>query len=452
VVRRRTEYRLRKAEERAHIVEGLLKALDLIDEVISIIRSAADVPSARAGLVTGLGFSEAQAQAILDMRLQRLTGLEKRRLEEELAGLLADIERYRTILGNPGVLDAVVKDELAEVRKSYNDPRRTEIQDAMEDVAAEDLIQEAEMVVVLSRDGYIRRMPLQDYRLQARGGKGVKGAAPKPEDAVSLIKVTTTHNTLCLFTTKGRIFGVKCYVLPEPKTGKGKLIGSIVPLEQGERVVAMRDMNHGDAKFVFFVTKNGLAKRLPISELDGLLKAGRRVLGVHDDDEIAQVRITNGGDELLLTTAGGRALRVDENEVPPQGRGGHGVRGIKLGAGDRVVGCDVIIPGRQILFVSEFGIGKRTPYDDFTSHHRGTGGVGAMKLNSRTGKLIGAWGVSPDDELIVISGRGRVVRMEASEVSSLSRIATGYTMVKLDEGDVLADVSIIKADPEAGKE
>lgn len=448
VVRRRTEYRLRKAEERAHIIEGLVRALDAIDEVIRIIRAAKDTAAARAALVAELAFTEIQAQAILEMRLQRLTGLERHKLEEELAQLLADIERYRTILGNPAVLDAVIKDELAGVKKAYADKRRTEIRDAAEDVAIEDLIPEEEIVVVLSRDGYIRRMPLQDYRLQSRGGKGVKGATPKAEDEISLVKVTTTHNTLCLFTTKGRIFGIKGFVIPEPKTGKGKLVSSLVSLEPGEKAVAMRDMNMGEAKYAFFVTRNGLAKRLPIAELEGITKAGRRVLGVNDDDAIARVRITNGGDELLLTTARGQTLRVSEDEFRPQGRTGHGVRGIKLAPGDSVVGCDVIIPGRQILLVSERGIGKRTPYDDFTVHHRGTGGVRAMKLGARTGNLIGAWGVAEDDELVVLSGRGRVVRMGAAEVSSLSRTATGYTMVKLDEGDVLADVSIIKGDAE----
>ncbi|MDR1132718.1 MAG: DNA gyrase subunit A [Synergistaceae bacterium] len=452
VVRRRTEYRLRKAEERAHIVEGLVKALDFIDEVIRIIRAAPDVSTARAGLMAELAFSEIQAAAILEMRLQRLTGLERRKLEEELAALLADIERYRTILGNPSVLDAVIGDELRQVRKNYADKRRTEIQDSADDFSVEDLIPEAEIVVVLSRDGYIRRMPLQDYRVQSRGGKGVKGATPKPEDEISLIKTTTTHNTLCLFTSRGRILGVKCYVLPEPKTGKGKLIGSMVSLDQGEKVVAFRDMNHGDAKFVFFLTKQGQAKRMPIEELDGVPKGGRRVLGVRDDDEIARVRITNGGDELLFTTAGGQTLRVDENEFRPQGRSAQGVHGIKLSGDDRVVGCDVIIPGRQVLFVSERGIGKRTPYEEFTQHHRATGGVRAMHLTAKTGKLIGAWGVSEDDELMIISGHGRVVRMMASEISSLSRSATGYTIVRLDEGDTVADVSIIKSEPETSKD
>ncbi|MDR1966023.1 MAG: DNA gyrase subunit A [Synergistaceae bacterium] len=452
VVRRRTEYRLRKAEERAHIVEGLVRALDFIDEVIRIIRSSHDVPTARAGLVSELQFTEVQASAILEMRLQRLTGLERHKLEEELAALLADIERYRTILGNALVLDAVVKDELEQVKKTYSDPRRTEIQDSVDDFSVEDLIPEAEIVVVLSRDGYIRRMPLQDYRLQSRGGKGVKGATPKPEDEISLIKATTTHNTLCMFTNKGRIFGVKCYILPEPKTGKGKLVHSIVPLDAGEKVVALRDMNHGEAKFVFLITKNGQAKRMPIEELEGIAKVGRRILGVREDDEIARVRITCGLDELLFTTAHGQTLRVPEGEFRPQGRAAQGVRGIKLGSGDRVVGCDVIIPGRMVLFVSERGIGKRTPYDEFTQHHRGTGGVRAMRLNDRTGDLIGAWGVNEDDELMIISGQGRVVRMMASEISSLGRSATGYTIVRLDGGDSVADISIIKADPESAKE
>ena len=452
VVRRRTEFRLRKAEERAHIVEGLVRALDLIDEVIRIIRGAKDTASARTGLVDELAFSELQAQAILEMRLQRLTGLERRKLEDELAQLLSDIERYRTILGNPAVLDAVIKDELQGVKKPYADKRRTEIQDSVDDISIDDLVPEEEIVVVLSRDGYIRRMPLQDYRLQSRGGKGVKGATPKPEDEVSLIKVISSHSTLCLFTTKGRIFGIKGLVIPEPKTGKGKLISSLVSMEPDEKVVAMRSMDHGDAKYIFFVTKKGLAKRLSAEELDGLTKAGRRVLGLKDDDDIARVRVTSGSDELLLTSANGQTLRVSEEEFRPQGRAGRGIKGMRLANDDYVVGCDVIIQGRQLLLVSEQGIGKRTNYDEFTSHHRGSGGVRAMRLNDRTGKLVGAWGVSEDDELIVITGRGRVVRIGAGEISTLGRAATGYTVIKLDDGDVVADISVVKADPAESEE
>ena len=445
VVRRRTEYRLRKAEERAHIVEGLVRALDLIDEVVRIIRTAKDVSTARRELVERLEFSEVQAQAILDMRLARLTGLERRKLEEELAQLLADIERYRMILGSTAVLDALIKDELVEIKRAFADKRRTEIQESTADVLAEDLIPESEIVVVLSRDGYIRRMPLQDYHLQSRGGKGVKGATPKAEDEIALMRVTTTHRTLYLFTSKGRVFGIRGHVLPEPKTGKGKLMNSIISLEPGEQVVAVRDNHFDGGKFVLFVTRQGVAKRMPIQELDSLTRAGRRLLTLVDDDIIARIRITYGEDELLITTAKGQILRVAETEFRPLGRSAQGVRGIRLEEGDFVVGCDAALDGQQLLLVSEKGIGKRSPYDEFTVHHRGGIGVRAMKLGERTGLLVGAWGVGDGDEMIVITGRGRVVRLQASEISSLSRTATGYTVVKLDENDVVADVSIVRS-------
>ncbi|EFQ22817.1 DNA gyrase subunit A [Aminomonas paucivorans DSM 12260] len=444
VVRRRTEHRLRKAEERAHIVEGLVRALDLIDQVIALIRSASDPASAKAALVETLGFSEVQAQAILDMRLQRLTGLERSKLEEELAQLLQDIERYRSILANPSILDGVVRGELQEIRAAYEDDRRTRIEDAVEDVSAEDLIPESEIVVVLSRDGFLRRMPLQDYRCQSRGGKGVKGASTRGEDEIALVTVTTTHRTLYLFTSRGRVFAIRGFTLPEPKTGKGKHVSTFVSLEEGERVVTLRDSRLDGARFVFFVTQRGVAKRLPVTELDGINRAGRRILGLAPEDTIARVRFTGGEDELLLTTAQGQTLRVPEGEFRPQGRTAHGVRGVRLDEGDLVVGCDVIEPGRQVLFISERGIGKRTPYDEFTAHHRGGGGVRAMKLVDRTGDLVGAWGVREDDELVVISAKGRMVRLLAGEISSLGRAATGYKVVRLDEGDEVADVSIIR--------
>lgn len=446
VVRRRTEFRLRKAEDRAHIVEGLLRALDVIDQVIAIIRGSDNVSTARGRLMEELGFSEIQAQAILDMRLQRLTGLEREKLESELRQLIMDIERYRSILGNAAILDSVVKDELLEIRRQYSDKRRTDIEDATNEVAAEDLIQEEEIVVAMSRDGYIRRMPLQDYRVQQRGGKGVKGVATKAEDEIAIVSISNTHRTIFLFTSKGRVFGIRGLTLPEPKTGKGKLISTIITLEKDEKVVAIKDKARDDEKYVFFITINGTAKRMPISELDGLTKAGRRVLSLSDGDNIARVRVTSGKDDLLLTTAHGQTLRVSEEEFRPLGRQAHGVRGIRLDGGDSVVGCDVVRQGKQVLFISERGIGKRTKYDEFTAHHRGGYGVRAMKLGAKTGQLVGAWGLADDDELIVISSKGRMVRIEAKEISSLSRPATGYTVVRLDEGDTVADVSIINND------
>lgn len=446
VVRRRTEFRLRKAEDRRHIVEGLLRALDAIDRVIAIIRGSNDALTARSNLMSELDFTEIQAQAILDMRLQRLTGLEREKLDAELAQLLMDIERYNSILSSHVVLDSVVKSELQEVKAAYSDKRRTDIENDVEEVAAEDLIPEEDIVVALTRDGYIRRMPLQDYRVQQRGGKGVKGVATKAEDEISLITTTTTHKTLYLFTNRGRVFGVRGFSLPEPKTGKGKLIGTIVTLEKDEKVVGMKDSALEGAKFVFFVTKLGTAKRLPVTELEGLTRAGRRVLGIADDDDIARVRVTSGSDDLLLTTAMGQTLRVNEEEFRPLGRQAQGVRGIRLDEGDSVVGCDVVAEGREVLFISEQGIGKRTSYDEFTQHHRAGYGVRAMKLSEKTGSLVGAWGVQEDEDIIVITSRGRMVRIGAKEISTLSRAATGYTIVSLDEGDAVADISIVRKD------
>lgn len=448
VVRRRTEYRLKKAEDRAHILEGLLRALDVIDRVIEIIRASDNASTARGNLVEALGFTEIQAQAILDMRLQRLTGLEREKLDTELRQLIMDIERYRSILENQLILDSVVKDELTEIRRQYKDNRRTDIENAANEVEDEDLIPEEDIVVALSRDGYIRRMPLQDYRVQSKGGKGVKGVATKTEDEIAILAVTNTHRTLYLFTSQGRVFGVKGFSLPEPKTGKGKLINTIVTLEKDERVVAIKDNQLDGAKFVFFVTFGGTAKRMSADELDGLTRAGRRVLTLSETDNISRVRVTSGQDEILLTTALGQTLRVSEEEFRPLGRQAQGVRGMKLAKGDTVVGCDIVTPGRQVLFISENGIGKRTTYDEFTRHLRGGFGVRAMKLTDRTGKLVGAWGVGDDDEIVVISSKGRMVRINTAEISTLSRTATGYTLVRLDEGDTVADVSIVRSDDE----
>ena len=443
VIRRRTAFRLKKAEERAHILEGLVRALDMIDAVITLIRASRDAASAKAGLVEQLGFTEPQAQAILDMRLQRLTGLERHKLEEELAQLLADIERYRTILGNPAILDAVVREELAEVKRKFATPRKTEISSAVEDVTMEELIPESDIVIVLSRDGYVRRSPLQDFHTQSRGGKGVKGAVLRGEDEISIMTCTTTHRDLFLFTSRGRVFALKGLSVPEPKSGKGKPIRDLVSLEDEERIVAMKDSSLRGAAFVFFVTARGLAKRLPVSELENLTRAGRRVLGLSEGDTIARVRFTQGDSHLLLTTARGQALRVLEQEFRPQGRLAMGVRGIRLSRGDCVVGCDVLQEGLDILFISERGVGKRTPYEDFPAHHRGGGGVRAMRLGDRTGSIVGSWGVRPEDEIVVISSRGRMVRQGASGIPLLSRVATGSILVRLDGGDSVSDVSVV---------
>ncbi|MGC9372593.1 MAG: DNA gyrase subunit A [Thermovirgaceae bacterium] len=448
VIRRRTAYRLRKAQERAHIVEGLIRAMDIIDEVIALIRGAKDTPTAKRGLVEQMDFSEAQAQAILDMRLQRLTSLERNRLEQEMAQLLADIERYESILGSTAILDAVVREELMDVRKRFADDRRTDIVEAVEGMSIEDLIPEEEIVVMLSRDGYVRRMPLVTYRCQGRGGKGVKGATPKTGDEAAILTVSSTHRDLLFFTSRGRVFAIKGHVLPEPKTGKGRLVSQFIGLEKDEFVVAIRDSCLHGANFVFFITEKGTAKRLPATELQNLTRAGRRVLSLSPGDRIARVRFTVGDDDILLVTSKGKALRTTEKEFRAMGRQARGVRGIRLAEGDTVVGCDIVREGRQSLLVSKKGIGKRTEFSEFTPHHRGTSGVRALPISDKTGPLIGSWGVSAEDEIILMTNHGRVVRIEAGDISVLGRGATGYRVIRLDEGDTVADVSVIHVSEE----
>ena len=446
VVRRRTQFRLDKALARAHIVEGLVKALDMIDEVIAIIRGAQTVQEARDGLVSHLGFTETQAQAILDMRLQRLTGLEREKLESELAALFADIERYRTILGNRSALDGVIREELSELKRKFGGPRRTEIMDNYEEVSMEDLIPENDIVVILSKDGYLRRKALEEYSTQARGGKGKKGSGLQDEDEIALVAVTNTHKDIYLFTSSGRALAIRGHMIPESRTGKGKLIGKLVPLDAGEQVVSMYGRSLEGKSFIFFATKKGISKRLPLSEIARLNRAGKRVLTLDEGDEIAQVRLTTGKDELLFMTANGQGLRVTEEEFRPMGRTARGVKGIRLDEGDYVISCEVVTSERLALVISERGVAKRTSFEEFTVHHRGGRGVKAMNLGRKTGPLVGSWAVAEEDEIMVITSRGRMIRVAVAEIPRLSRTAMGTITVRLDEGDSVADVSVVCGD------
>lgn len=445
VVRRRTNFRLKKAQARAHIVEGLVKALDIIDEVISIIRGSRTAGEAKSGLMQKLGFTGIQSQAILDMRLQRLTGLERSRLEDELAQLLSDIEKYQTILANPKVLDSVIREELLDVKKKFGDDRRTEIINAAAEVSLEELIPESEIVVILSSDGYLRRKPLEDYAVQCRGGKGRKGASLKGEDEISLMAVTNTHKDIYLFTSKGRVLAIKGYVIPETRSGKGKPITRFISLENEETVVAIKGSAIEGKKFVFFLTRRGVAKRLPISELQNLTRAGRRVLTLDEGDDIAMVHATTGEDHLLFITSKGQALRVSETEFRPMGRNARGVRGMRLAEDDLIISFDVVNEDMYSLIISEKGVGKRTCYSEFTPHHRGGSGVKAMNLGVKTGRLVSSSGVVDSDEIIVISSKGRLIRVASNQIPILSRTAMGSIVVRLNEGDSVAGASIVSA-------
>jgi DNA gyrase subunit A len=444
IIRRRTQFRLNKALAREHIVEGLLKALDIIDQVISMIRGSQTAAEAKDSLVSKLGFSEIQAQAILEMRLQRLTGLERSKLDEELAQLKIDIMDLRRILADAKILDGVIRKELIEINEKFGDKRRTEITvNYDENMSVEAYISENDIVVVLSKDGYLRRKNLDEYQTQARGGKGRKGAVIQEEDAVASVTVTHTHNDVWFFTSKGRILTLKGHLIPETKTGKGKLISRIIPLEEGERVVELHGGELNDLNYGFFITRNGIAKRLEMSEMADSSRP-RRIITLDDDDEIAQVRLTNGENDLLLMTEKAQCLRVCEKEFRAMGRVARGVIGMRLSEGDRVISCDVVNDNRQVLVISEKGVGKRSLFSDYTPHHRGTSGVRAMLLGAKTGKLVGCWSVGEYDEIMAITARGRIIRVAASNVRLLSRMAQGSITMRLDDGDSVVDCSVVR--------
>ena len=449
VVRRRTQFRLDKALAREHIVEGLVKALDIIDQVIQLIRSSASAAEARDGLVGQLGFSELQAQAILEMRLQRLTGLEREKLDEELRQLLRDIASYREILGNSSVLDGVIRDELRDLSRRFGDDRRTEIVDDYRESADEDLIPESDIVVVLSKDGFLRRQDLESYTLQGRGGKGRKGASVQEDDSIATVCVTHTHRDLYFFTNKGRVLSLKGFSIPETRMGKGKQISRLLPLEEGERVVTLSSGDLEGLNYVFFLTKDAVAKRIQLSELVDSNRP-RRIITLDDGDEIAQVRLTTGRDDLLLMTAGAQALRVPEEEFRSMGRGARGVQAMRLAPGDFIISCDVVCEDCDILILSERGVGKRTRFAEFTPHHRATSGVRAMNLGPRTGRLVCCHAVRGQDEMIAISTRGRTIRVAVQEIPLLSRVAMGNITVRLDEGDLVADGTIVRTEDRMG--
>ncbi|MBQ8692235.1 MAG: DNA gyrase subunit A, partial [Synergistaceae bacterium] len=367
VVRRRTNFRLKQASAREHIVTGLIKALDNIDNIIDFIRAAKTAQEARDNLVKN-NFSDLQAQAILDMRLQRLTGLERDKLSEEKANLLLSIANFNNILNNPDVLDGVIHDELKDLGARFGDERRTEIIDFYEEIADEDMIPNIDIVVTLSRDGFLKRQDLASYALQGRGGKGRKGASVQAEDAIAAVCVANTINDLYFFTNKGRVMTLKGYVIPETRTGKGKQIARLLPLEEGENVVTLASGVSSGWEYAFFITKNAVAKRVTVKDLTENNRP-KRVIMLDPGDEIAQICLTSGEDDLLLVTQEAKALRVSEKEFRPLSRTARGVTAMKLGMNDRILSCSVVKPDEQVLFLSERGLGKRTRFDEFTVHH-----------------------------------------------------------------------------------
>lgn len=449
VVRRRTEYRLNQAQAREHIIEGLKKALANIEQVIRTIRATNNANEAKANLQSILEFSEVQAQAILDMRLQRLTGLERGKLDEEQTKILADIATYQGILGDRKTLDGVIRSELQELASRFGDKRRTTIVEEVVETTTEDLIPEEDIVITLSKDGLIKRMPVDYYRVQAKGGKGRKGVNMHDDDSISMLCVTNTHRELFFFTNLGRIMSLKGHEIPEVRTGRGKPVYRLLPLRtaEDERIVNIATDNATDWRYAFFITRKGIAKRVSFDDLKYNNRA-KKIMTLSDGDQIAQVRLTNGKNDVMIVTRYGQALRVSEEEFRPMGRNARGVIAINLRDDDRVISCDVVDEEHKILVISKYGIGKRLEFSSFMPHHRATAGIRIMELNERTGRLSASLAVKDSDELMVISSRGRLIRMPVEGTSVMKRHSVGNIIVRLDDGDSVADCSINSTEEE----
>ena len=452
IIVRRTRYDLKKAQERAHLLEGLLIAQDNIDEVIHIIRTSYD--NAKENLMQRFGLDDVQAQAILDMRLKALQGLDREKLQNEYKELEERIAYFQRVLGDMDLVKGILKDELTEIRDKYGDDRRTEIQDVEDEIDIEDLIEEEDCCYTLSNAGYIKRMPVDTYRTQRRGGRGVSGQSLKEEDYVKNLFIASTHDYVLFFTNRGRVHRKKGYLIPEAgRTARGTNIVNILPLEPDERVTAMlltRDFP--DNEYLAMVTRNGTVKRLQLSAVYTARKAGIRVLSLDEGDELIGVMRTSGSDNLLIATRNGMAICFAETDVRPMGRDAAGVRGIRLGADDCVIGAAVAEPGKTLLTVTENGYGKRTPVESYLrgDEVQGRGGKGMRnyRLTDKTGPVAGAAVVSDTDDIMLIESGGVILRTPAGSINIYGRDTQGVILMRVEAGSRLIAVQRVEGDLE----
>ena len=454
VVTRRSRYLLDKAERRAHIVEGLLKALDHIDQIIKTIRGSADAAIAREALMRGFDFSEAQAQAILDMRLQRLTGLERDKLDEEYKELLATMEYLRGLLSDQAKLDGLIVEEFEDIRERFGDERRSEIVPFVGDFNIEDLIAEEQMVVTISHGGYIKRVSYATYRSQKRGGRGVSGTALKEEDHLEHIFVTSTHHFLLFFTNKAKVFKIKVHQIGEfSRTARGEALVNILSLDEGEKIQAIIPVrNFEDGGFISTCTREGIVKRSELTAYSNINVNGIIALTLKDGDELVNVRMSPGDEELIICTKLGMAVRFKEDDVRQMGRTAAGVRGIRLREGDEVVAMDSAAEGNQILVVTEHGYGKRTPLDQYPVHNRGGLGVKSLQLTEKTGPIVGARVVNDEHELMVSTRGGTLIRMAMLDIRVIGRATQGVRLIRLDEGDAVTAIARVLPDDDSSDE
>ena len=447
VVVRRTQYELRKAEERAHILAGLVIALDNLDAVIALIRRSSDREEAKTGLMESFGLDEIQANAILDMRLERLTRLERDKIVEERRALLKEIEYLRAVLASERMVMGIIKKELGDVKKAHADERRTRIVAQVEDISEDELIIEEEVTVLLTRMGYIKRMPLSAYRSQRRGGTGATAIQTREEDWVEKVVATTTRESLLLFTTQGKAYWLKVYDIPEAgKQGKGFLVSRLVSLAEDERVTDLIPAKVDSEGDLLFITRKGIVKRTPLSEFASYRKSGLRAVNLKEGDSLIQARLVTDEDEVLMATAMGKALRVKASEIRPMGRDAAGVKGMRLAKGDYIVGADNASRGSKVLLVSLMGYGKLTPLEEFPLHRRGGGGVIALKVNEKSGPLAVMRVVSPKDEVLLITAEGVAIRTRLSQVKEMHRGSTGVRLMRVEAQDRLVACSVLESD------
>ncbi|NCO59189.1 MAG: DNA gyrase subunit A [Deltaproteobacteria bacterium CG_4_8_14_3_um_filter_51_11] len=442
IIVRRTIFDLKKAEERAHILEGLKKALDFLDEVIELIRGSSDPKEARSNLISSFDFSEIQAQAILDMRLQRLTGLEREKIDSEYRDLIKDIARFKAILESPKMVLEIIKEEILEVKNAYGDPRRTEIIPEEGEVVLEDLIAEEDMVVTVSHEGYIKRNPASLYRAQRRGGKGMTGAKTKEDDFIEHLFVASSHDYFLFFTSRGRLYCKKVHEIPEgSRTSRGKAIVNLLDLQTDEKVATILSVrSFEEGSYLIMATKNGVVKKTPLVSYSRPRSAGLAAITIREEDELVGTRVTNGSQNIFLTTKNGMSIRFPEEDVRPTGRGAMGIRGIRLYEGDEVVSMEALSEG-AILTVTENGYGKRTATGEYRRQTRGGKGVRTIKTSERNGKVVYAYQVTDQDQLMIMTEQGKIIRVRIEDISVIGRNTQGVRLINLSEGEKVVAVA-----------
>ncbi len=448
VVTRRTKYELNKAEERAHILQGLLIALDNIDEVISIIRGSRTTQEAKEKLMDRFGLSDAQSQAIVDMRLRALTGLEREKLEAEYKELMEKIKELKAILADEKLLLGVIRKEILVISEKYGDERRTSIGFDEYDISMEDLIPVTNTVVTMTKLGYIKRMSADNFRAQHRGGKGIKGMETIDNDYIEELFMTTSHHYLMFFTNTGKVYRMKAYEIPEAsRTARGTAIINLLQLAPGEKITAVIPLKeYEENKYLFMATKNGIVKKTPVKDYANVRKTGLAAITLREDDELIEVKITDDERDILLVTKYGQCIRFHESDVRSTGRTSMGVIGMNLSDGDEVIGMQLDIQGEALLIVSEKGLGKRTLMSEFTSQNRGGKGVKCYKITEKTGNIVGMKAVNDDNEIMIITIGGIIIRMKVSDISVLGRVTSGVKLIDMEDDITVASIAKVRED------